>query len=60
MWKALIKLIEKWAYRCDHEWEHTHTTDVRQKTDWNERTYTVFLYVCKKCCKSKRIKNRDI
>ena len=21
MWKALVKLVESWSYRCEHDWE---------------------------------------
>ncbi len=28
MWKALIKLVESWAYRCEHEWELVSKTNI--------------------------------
>lgn len=53
MWKALIKLVEKWA--CCHNWEvvdsksyeHLHTLAVEQ----NE--YRNILLKCTKCGKLK-------
>ncbi len=54
MWKALIKLIEKWAYRCEHDWELVTKVNVREKSIGI--TGYEFIYRCKKCCKSKIIK----
>lgn len=53
MWKALIKLVEKWA--CCHEWEivdsknygHLHTFSVEQNEHRN------ILLKCTKCGKLK-------
>lgn len=53
MWKALIKLVEKWA--CRHEWEivdskdyeHIHTFFVEQDE------YRNILLKCTKCGKLK-------
>ena len=28
MWKALIKLVEKLAYRCDHRWTLIHEENI--------------------------------
>lgn len=51
MWKALVKLVEKWA--CMHEWEHWKTVDV--ETDFGN--YTIYHFVCNKCGKFKRVKS---
>lgn len=51
MWKALIKLVEKWA--CCHEWELWRTQQVESFGD----QYKIFHFVCKKCGKFKRVKS---
>lgn len=52
MWKALIKLVEKWA--CCHEWELWRTVNVQGACD---DYYQMHHFVCKKCGKFKRIKS---
>ena len=60
MWKALIKLVEKWAYRCDHDFK---LIDTRNKYETNSiEDKKVMLpfesrktYMCK-CGKIKSIK----
>ena len=55
MWKALIKLVEKWAYRCEHDWEFTEKTKIYDDTG----TLPIAIrssYICKKCLKDKTIK----
>ena len=42
MWKALIRLVEKWA--CCHEWEYEFNTT------------TGITKTCQKCGKIKKIK----
>lgn len=55
MWKALIKLIEKWAYRCEHNWIEIDSADVYEH-DGSKRPYkTVYAYKCTKCCDHKVI-----
>ena len=53
MWKALIKLIEKWA--CHHSWETHFRTEVYDKSfaagPW-KREETL---ICSKCGKIKKI-----
>jgi len=58
MWKAIIKLIKKWAYRCNHKFElidqirvYHYELDVRIRVE--------YLFICKKCGKSKVIKSKD-
>lgn len=46
MWKALIKLVEKWA--CMH--------DMKLITELYENWHTRQVYVCTKCGKIKKIK----
>lgn len=59
MWKALIKLVEKWSYRCPHDWElikEMRSMDRRyKKGDLPEKV--IMHYRCKKCCefKSKKL-----
>ena len=49
MWKALIKLVEKWSHRCDHKWKFIEKEMVLDKkythliTGWNS------VYRCHKC-----------
>ena len=43
MWKALIKLVEKWA--CRHEWEHWQEVNVTSDLG----RYQIHHFVCKKC-----------
>lgn len=53
MWKALIKLVEKWA--CCHEWENRHITR-SYKNDYDKMPSKVELtLICKKCGKIKKI-----
>lgn len=62
MWKAIIKLIEKLAYRCDHDYEllsHTNIFDVKDG-NLNKAGGKIgqhLLYACKKCrrFKEKRV-----
>jgi len=54
MWKALIKLVEKWA--CCHEWEVENkitSSGEREYTSGKKIEYTdiKYLYICKKCGK---------
>lgn len=54
MWKALIKLIEKWE--CCHEWE-THRIIKCYKGEWNKLPDKVEeTLICQKCGKIKKIK----
>lgn len=49
MWKALIKLVEKWAYRCEHDWEKITETQTYH-TDEDKFPHTrKYVYRCKKC-----------
>ena len=53
MWKALIKLVEKWA--CRHEWENHYITEL-YKNDSDKRPWKVELtLICHKCGKIKKI-----
>ena len=51
MWKALIKLVEKWA--CMHEWKHWQEVNVTSDCG----RYQIHHFVCKKCGKFKRVKS---
>ena len=60
MWKALIKLVEKWSYRCEHNWEKEHSTSVYHSSYNSNDTSAVPLrvertYVCTKCMASKKL-----
>lgn len=55
MWKALIKLVEKWAYRCEHDWELISEMEVVNK----ECQYPVEqrkTFMCNKCGDFQQIK----
>jgi hypothetical protein len=59
MWKAIVKLIEKWSYSCPHEWEKFNVSEVWDRAMYEKgvevvtRTETTFL--CNKCLCSKKI-----
>ena len=55
MWKALVKLVEKWA--CHHEWEQWKTVNVNHDIFG---TYAYFHFYCKKCGKFKRVISRKL
>lgn len=58
MWKALIKLVEKWAYRCEHDWELIDDVRVFKEPTSELPMVANKTYVCKKCIDSKTIKVR--
>ena len=57
MWKALIKLVEKWAYRCKHNWIKENTQEVYDSGKSNSELPKKIIrtYVCDKCLKYKQI-----
>ena len=59
MWKALIKLVEKWAYRCDHKWELINKSNILDREMYQKgieiNARTEYTYVCEKCLLSKKI-----
>ena len=59
MWKAIIKLIEKWAYRCDHNWELAEKKNILDREMYEKgieiNARTEYLYRCTKCMESKKI-----
>ena len=56
MWKALIKLVESWSYRCDHEWVKEAETRVFATEDSKLPYKTKYVYRCTKCCDIKKFK----
>lgn len=53
MWKAIIKLVEKWG--CRHEWD-SHKTMQRFKKEGDSIPYKVDeTLFCKNCGKIKKI-----
>lgn len=50
MWKALVKLVEKWAYTCEHDWELIDKTSLYHCPDDKLPYGRKFTYMCKKCC----------
>jgi hypothetical protein len=56
MWKALIKLVEKWAYRCEHKWELAMKNEVFDESSGDKLPKRVDLtYVCSKCMEHKKL-----
>lgn len=54
MWKALIKLVEKWA--CCHKWEKHYIMNT-YSDDYSKMPYkTVETLICQKCGKIKKIR----
>ena len=54
MWKALIKLVESWSRRCDHEWVKEAEIDIYQYEDSKMPCKKKITYRCTKCCKIKK------
>ncbi len=55
MWKALIKLVERLAYRCEHDW---HLEDIKEVYLSDKSKYPIKktrTYICKRCMKVKQI-----
>jgi hypothetical protein len=56
MWKALIKLIESWSYRCEHNLEKIAETEVYEN-EYSKIPHTrKFTYMCLKCGEIKKFK----
>lgn len=59
MWKALIKLVEKWGYRCDHKWKLINQSKILDREMYKKgieiNARIEFTYVCEKCLLSKKI-----
>lgn len=56
MWEAIINYINSKAYRCEHEWEKIHETEVYLNEDSKMPHMIKHAYVCNKCMESKIIK----
>lgn len=54
MWKALIKLVEKWSYRCKHNWVVERNTEIFHSPDNKMPKRIETIYRCTKCCEFKR------
>jgi len=52
MWKALIKLVESWSYRCDHNYELVTQEQVYNNGKTNDTIpdKIYYKYRCTKCC----------
>lgn len=53
MWKALIKLVEKWA--CCHRWESWQKTNVFEFPNSSRPCEIKETLICSKCGKIKKI-----
>tara|TARA_R110002020_G_scaffold313910_1_gene529182 strand:- start:574 stop:747 length:174 start_codon:yes stop_codon:yes gene_type:complete len=57
MWRALIKLVERLAYRCEHDWYLEQEQNVYGSNNTDKLPIRIErTYVCKKCMKVKKIK----
>lgn len=60
MWKALIKLVESWAFRCEHDWEQLTPHDIYSSNyrpgDNDVPIMTKIVHRCTKCGKHTIIK----
>ncbi len=55
MWKALIKLVESWSYRCEHDWDEVSEMDI-VKEGCKNPVETRKTFMCSKCGEFKQIK----
>lgn len=56
MWKALIKLIESWAYRCEHNWEEINRSAIYGSAKDKLPHTRTMTYMCTKCGEHKKLK----
>ncbi len=57
MWKALIKLVERLSYRCEHDWHLEQENKVYESHNTGRLPIRIErTYICKKCMKVKKIK----
>ena len=58
--KAIINLINSWAYRCEHNWELLEKRNILDRELYLEgkevSARTEWIYWCDKCGKSNIIK----
>lgn len=55
MWKALIKLVLSWSYRCEHDWENMVQNNVFNDGNTDKiPDKIIYTYRCKKCCEFKK------
>jgi hypothetical protein len=61
MWEALIELVKKWSYRCNHEFELIEESEVLDREMYNRgiriAASTSKIYFCAKCGVSKKVTN---
>lgn len=59
MWKALVNLVNRWSYRCDHKYELIEERNILDREMYNNgieiSTRTEHIYFCNKCGDSKKI-----
>jgi len=57
MWKALIKLVEKWSYRCDHKFQVVDSIR-RYETEYCKMPIKkTIVFMCERCGQIKRIES---
>lgn len=54
MWKALIKLVEKWA--CCHEWKLHRKVSTYEADEDKRPVKVVETLICTKCGKIKKVR----
>lgn len=54
MWKAIIKLVESWSYRCEHDWEYIEEINYYKDSTSKHPHRKTHVYRCKKCCEFKK------
>lgn len=59
MWKALIKLVESWSYRCKHNYILESTNNILDREMYKEGKEVIcrteYIYRCTKCCDFKKL-----
>lgn len=56
MWEAFIKLVNKWAYRCEHNWDSLSPHQIYDGDNTNRLPVrTTVTFYCTKCMKTKKI-----
>ena len=55
MWKALVKWVESWSYRCNHDWEDYGKTKTFDEWGSKHPIKIEQTFICKKCKDSKTV-----
>ena len=55
MWKALVKWVESWSYRCEHDWEDYGKSKTFGEYGEKHPIAITQTFICKKCKESKTV-----